>query len=302
MFKLRTRFGMRDAVRCIAAGSISALCLLLPATAFCDPPTAMAPPVAAQSDQVGAADSDSVFQWTEVPENQQVPLTRAVFDQNGYQLYDTVGETIQVPFANNNLYVMKFALSPTGDMYFVNTGDYPVLYVPQNGYLENASVPGARWYPFSDTFHPAQPVFLGVAPSWSAFIGMGWYPNMVFYGGYYSHSAFVAGGVFLPTVGLSIVIGGTPYHSWAGYHNYYIGHPGPTFAHGAPFTPAHEFRGALGGGHWGPGAADHSFGGPSVGRPSAGGPSGHFGPSASHMFRGTRDMVRGHNDHGHDSH
>ena len=90
-----------------------------------------------------------------------MPLTRAVFDQNGYQLFDTVGETILVPFTNNNLYVMKFAPSPDGTLYLVNQGDVPVLYVPAGGYLENAAVAGARWYPFPDEFRPAQPVFLG---------------------------------------------------------------------------------------------------------------------------------------------
>ena len=105
---------------------------------------------------------DTTFQWTEVPQNQRVPLTRAVFDQNGYQLFDTAGETVLVPFADNNLYVMKFAPSDDGTLYLVNDGNVPVLYVPQGGYLENATVAGARWYPFPETFRPQSRSFWGL--------------------------------------------------------------------------------------------------------------------------------------------
>jgi hypothetical protein len=170
---------------------------------------------------------DSVFNWTEVPQNQRVPLTRAVFDKGGYQLYDTQGETIIVPFANQNLYVMKFGLSDDGSTYFENEGTVPVLYIPRDGYLENASAPGTRWFPFPKEYHYAQPVFLGVAPSYVDFVDMGWYPGMVCYGGYYSHTSFISGGIFLPTIGLSFFIGGHPYYGWHGYHHYYDNHPAP---------------------------------------------------------------------------
>ncbi len=205
---------------------------VLAGRAAADPPLTMAPPIQssvsqAADDYSGDASRDSVFNWAEVPQNQQVPIRRAVFDQGGYQLYDSAGETIVVPFANQNLYVMKFALSNNGDTYFVNTGDAPVLYLPQGGSLENASVPGARWYPFPRDFHPAQPVFLGIAPSYPEFIDMGWYPDMYAYGGYYGHRAFVSGGIFLPTIGLEFVIGGRSYDGWRPYHHYYDYHPAP---------------------------------------------------------------------------
>jgi hypothetical protein len=186
----------------------------------------MAPPVDSTVANV-APQGDSVFNWQEVPQDQNVPITRAVFDQGGYQLYDTQGETIVVPFQDQNLYVMKFAVSDTGSMYFVNTGDAPVLYVPENGYLENASVPGAKWYPFTPKFHPATPVFLGIAPSWHVFIGMGWYPDMFCYGGYWCTTPFAVGVSFWPTADLFFVIGGAHFWGWGGYDHYFWAHPAP---------------------------------------------------------------------------
>ena len=195
-------------------------------TATMAPPVENSAPVDAASANGSNAAADSVFNWQEIPANQNVPLSRASFDQGGYQLYDTVGETIIVPFTNHNLYVMKFAESPNGKLYFVNQGGYPVLYVPHGGYLNNASVSGARWYPFGAEYHPVQPVFLGIAPSYSEFIGLGWYSNTFLYGGYYGHTSFLAGGLFLPTIGLFFEVGGHPYYGWNGYHNYYFAHPG----------------------------------------------------------------------------
>jgi hypothetical protein len=246
--------------------------LLITASAFADDPVTMAPPIgnasAAQplDGAPGNASADSVFNWTEIPQNEQVPIRRATFDQGGYQLYDTVGETIVVPFTNENLYVMKFGQSKNGKMYFINTGDYPLLYVPKNGYLENATVSGARWYPFSQDFHPEQPVFLGIAPSWPTFIDMGWYPGMSYWGGYWCNTSFIAGGIFLPTIGLFFEIGGHPYYGWPAYRSYCFYHPAPyrityyrpDFYRWAnrPYWEHRPFVGA-GGTHW----ADRSLGG-----------------------------------------
>ena len=211
-----------------AACGAAALTLLgVTARTFADPPVSLAPPVPASA-APGTLDAapDTTFQWTEVPQGQRVPLTRAAFDQNGYQLFDTVGETVLVPFTSNNLYVMKFAPSDDNTLYFINNGDTPVLYVPRGGYLENATVAGARWYPFpDDTFQPAHPVFLGVAPSWDAFVSFGWSPGLVIRGGYFSNRSFISGGVFLPTAGLTFEFGGVRYPSWDAYHAYYAGHP-----------------------------------------------------------------------------
>ena len=275
-------------------------------------PVTMAPPVPEQSvpdsqypqsaegTPVNVSQS-SVFNWAEIPQDQRVPVTRVSFDQGGYQVYDTVGETIVVPFANKNLYVMKFAVSPDDTMFFENTNGAPVLYVPQNGYLENATVPGAKWYPFSEKFHPAEPVFLGIAPSYPVFVGLGWYPQTILYGGYYGHTSFIEGGVFLPSIGLSFFIGGHPYYGYSGYRNYIFDHPAPyhvgyfnrdvyRFA-GRPIGVDHRF---YGGGHGG--YVGHSFGGYHVGdhglvggfrgdHQALGGGSRSFGDGV-HTFRG----------------
>lgn len=163
------------------------------------------------------------YNWTEVPVNQQVPVTRAVFDQGGYQLYSPQG-TIVVPFTNQNLYVMKFGQSQNGGMSFVNSGQYPTLFLPPGAGLDNAVQPGARWYPFPQNYAYTQPVYVGLAPSWSAFSGMGWYPGMSYYGGYWGANPYG----FAPMVGLHFLIGGSPYYGWNSYHSYYNSHPGYT--------------------------------------------------------------------------
>jgi hypothetical protein len=193
----------------------------------------MAPPIAANaspgpdnSSDTSADAASTVFNWQELPVNQKVPLTRAVFDQGGYQLYDTVGETVLIPFKDNNLFVMKFAVSPDETTYFENSGEAPILFVPQDGYLENATVPGAKWYPFTADFAPADPVYLGVAPSWSDYVGIGWYPNMDCYGGYWRGSTF---GEYQPSVGLCISFGDNTFFGWGNYDNFLVGFPAPYF-------------------------------------------------------------------------
>ena len=262
---------VRGALSLAVAAGVS----LAAGTAFADDPTSMAPPVqssvpASFSNGTNTA-ADSVFNWQEIPANQQVPLTRASFDQGGYQLYDAVGETIVVPFTHENLYVMKFAASPNGTLYFENEGGYPVLYVPRGGYLENATVSGARWYPFGQDFHPAEPVFLGIAPSYDEFLNLGWYPDTFFYGGFYGHTSFISGGVFLPTIGLFFEVGGHPYYGWNAYHNYYFAHPGfyrtnyfnrdfyhYAGSHYTQFAPGRRF-GGYAGGHSYAGGFNHGF-------------------------------------------
>lgn len=237
--------------------------MALTSSAFADDGYSMAPPVQQAAPAGASGGADSVFQWNEVPQDQQIPVVRGVFDQGGYQLYDNVGETIVVPFANNDLYVMRFAISDNGSMYFVNNGTEPTLYVPQNGYLENATVPGARWYPFTKTFHPAEPVFLGIAPSWHLFIGMGWYPHMSCWGGYWADRPFIAGAVFVPCSGFVFDVGGSFFFGWGSYHNYWWHTPPPyhmAYWHrdvyrwaARPIGPSHAFvgvRGGFGGGHF----------------------------------------------------
>ena len=167
---------------------------------------------------------NGAYNWTDVPVNQQVQISRAVFDQGGYQLYSPQG-TIVVPFANQNMYVMKFGQSNNGGMYFVNNGQFPTLFIPPGAALQNAAQPGAQWYPFPQNYAYSQPVYVGLAPSWSAFTGMGWYPGMSYYGGYWGASPYSIMG---PMIGLHFLIGGSPYYGWNSYHSYYMGHPGYT--------------------------------------------------------------------------
>ena len=195
------------------------------------PPVMMAPPatpvtisqpMGQNSDgQNGPNGQSGAYNWTDVPVNQQVQITRALFDQGGYQLYSPQG-TIVIPFANQNMYVMKFGQSQNGGMYFVSNGQFPTLYVPPGAYLDNAAQPGAHWYPFPQNYAYSSPVYVGLAPSWSAFSGMGWYPGMSYYGGYYGYNPY---SIIGPMVGLHFLIGGSPYYGWNSYHSYYNSHP-----------------------------------------------------------------------------
>ncbi len=186
-------------------------------------PVTQAPPVATSAPPMNSGQPQQgggeVFQWQDVPVNQQVPISRAVFDQGGYQIFANTGETIVVPFVNQNLYAMKFGQTG-GQPYFVNEGTAPVLYLPQGGFLENASAQGARWYPFSQGYAYRQPVYVGLAPTWSDYVGMGWYPGMHYYGGLWGISPYHP--VWMP--GFYINIGGSRYSSYNSYRTYYTTH------------------------------------------------------------------------------
>ena len=186
-------------------------------------PVAMAPPVSAPPP--AAASNGEVYQWQDVPKGQEIVITRAVFDQGGYQLYASTGETIVVPFANQNMYVMKFGKSENGGMYFVSDGSTPTLYVPNGAGLENAAAQGAKWYPFPQNYAYARPVYMGLAPSWSDYVAMSWYPGMSYYGGYYGYRPWMPGLMYSPMVGLNINIGGRPYYGWNSYSSYYRSNP-----------------------------------------------------------------------------
>jgi hypothetical protein len=228
---------MSSRLVCFGVG-LAAVFSLAVASAFAEAPDdSMAPPVQPTDSAPATAaatlgKSDNVFSWQEVPVNQQIPITRAVFDKGGYVLYDTVGETITVPFVNDNLFVMKFGHSTTGDMYFTNDGTAPTLFLPPGGYLENASVPdsstpGAKWYPFTANDPTSDPQYIGIAPSYAAYENMGWYPDMNCWGGYYGSTSYLDGGVFLPEPGLAYVIGGYPCSGWSGYLGYCSAYPAP---------------------------------------------------------------------------
>ena len=325
IFSSKSRTISKNITRSAAVLAVAAGLSLAAGAAHADDPTTMAPPVQSSfpAEDGGTsgvnASADSVFNWQEIPADQQVPLTRATFDQGGYQLYDTQGETIVVPFTNQNLYVMKFAASPNGTLYFENTGGYPVLYVPSGGFVENATVAGARWYPFGKAdsdFHPVEPVFLGIAPSYPEFIDLGWYPDTYFYGGYYGHTSFLAGGVFLPTIGLFFSIGGHPYYGWNSYHRYYEDHPGfhhtsyynRNFYHYAgsnyrAFAPDRRFGGGFHGDnnfHGGGSRYYHaggSYHGSYTGRNGFVGRTGFGGGSSGRTFRGVTGFGGDHSNY-----
>jgi hypothetical protein len=209
--------------------SLLAVASLSMMTAGCrkDPPVTMAPPVQAPPPQQQASEgSAGVFNWKDVPVNQEIPISRGTFDQGGYQLYATSGETIVVPFENQNMYVMKFGKTSDGRMYFKNDGTTPTLFVPNGGFLENATAQGAKWYPFSQNFAYSRPVYMGIAPSWNEYVGMGWYPGMTYYGGYWGYRPWYPGFAYTPMIGLNFNIGGRPYYGWNSYSNYYRSNPG----------------------------------------------------------------------------
>ena len=114
-----------------------------------------------------AQNTRSVFYWKEVTVGQKVLISQAGFYPEGFELIDTVGHKILIPFnfETHHVYTLKFAVSPDGTLYFVNQGDYPVLYLPQDGFLVNGLWTDTRWYPFTGAFHPSRPVFLSIAPA-----------------------------------------------------------------------------------------------------------------------------------------
>jgi hypothetical protein len=177
----------------------------------------MAPPVAVNNGQ-GAG----VYQWQDVPVNQQVPIIRATFDQGGYQIFAQSGETIVVPFANNNMYVMKFGRS-NGDNYFVNENGVPVLYLRPGQGLENAAAQGALWYPIPQNYAYSAPMYVALAPTWNDYTNMGWYPGMTYYGGMWGYSPYSH---FAWMPGFYISVGGHRYTDYGGYHSYYTSTPG----------------------------------------------------------------------------
>lgn len=217
------KLGSEMAKQQLMLATITLLALGALTGCYRDKPVAMAPPVSAPPP--AAPSNGEVYQWQDVPKGQEIPITRAVFDQGGYQLYASTGETIVVPFANQNMYVMKFGKSENGGMYFVSDGSTPTLYVPNGAGLENAAAQGAKWYPFPQNYAYTRPVYMGLAPTWSDYVAMSWYPGMLYYGGYYGYRPWMPGLMFSPMVGLNINIGGRPYYGWNSYSTYYRSNP-----------------------------------------------------------------------------
>lgn len=237
-----------------------------------------------------------VYNWQDVPAGQQVFIAQAQFDQGGYQLVTDSGDTIVVPFANQNLYVMRFGRA-NGQTYFVNDNGVPTLFLTPGTGLANANpnANGARWYPLPDDYNYTRPVYVGLAPSWNDYTGMGWYPGMMMYGGMYGYSPYHMG--WMP--GFNIFIGGSRYNNWGGYHSYYNSHPGyyrPTVVYNNYNTRprgsgSYRYTGATG--SYRPGGATGSYR-PNSGsyRPNGGGsfsrPSGSFNNGAGAGFGASR--------------
>ncbi len=210
--------------------SVAIICLA--GLAGCGPsynnmPVNAAPPMAQQmpndNNNGGGAmaqGSGGIFQWEQVPAGQQVPITSASFDQGGYQIFAQSGETIVVPFVNQNLYVMKFGRS-NGQGYFINDNGVPTLFLPPGGYVSNAAAQGAKWYPIPNDYAYERPMYVGMAQNWGDFTGMGWYPGMAYYGGMYGYSPGIHIG-WMP--GFHVSIGGLSYSSFGAYHGYYSTH------------------------------------------------------------------------------
>jgi hypothetical protein len=227
----------------------------------------MAPPVASNNAQGGG-----VYQWQDVPANQQVPITRATFDQGGYQIFAQSGETIVVPFANSNLYVMKFGRSNSGQPYFVNENGTPVLYLSPGMGLENAAAQGALWYPIPQTYTGyTQPMYVALAPSWNDYANMGWYPGMSYYGGMFGYTPYSH---FAWMPGWYINVGGHRYNDYHNYYSYYNSTPG-YIRNRVVYTNYNAPRGVVG----------RSFG--STGSYNAGRSTGSFGSGRMSGSTGT---------------
>lgn len=196
--------------------ALSGLALLSAGCFSSNSPVTMAPPVAAPP-AMGASAGET-WNWKDVPAGQKIPITRGVFDQGGYQLYARTGETVVVPFENQNMYVLKFGQT-SGETYYITENGAPTLYIERNGYLENASAQGAKWYPFSKDFAYERPAYIGIAPSWGEYMAMGWYSGMLYHGGYWGYRPWYPGYGYSPMVGLNINIGGRGY-GWNDYRSY----------------------------------------------------------------------------------
>ena len=161
--------------------------------------------------------------WQKVPQGQQIPVKQATFDQAGYWIETDNGQTISVPFADQNMYVMKFGRSDTGQSYFVNDGAAPVLYLTQDAYLANAAAQNARWYPLTPDYPYTTPVYVAMAGNWPLYTAMGWYPGMAIYGGLWRTSMNAP---FAVMPGYYTRVGGVVYRTFRDYRNYYTTHPG----------------------------------------------------------------------------
>jgi len=189
-------------------------------------------PVIGAHSPIAPTDSDgaltptaSEYSWNLAPVDQHITILRATFDKGGYQLRTASGNLIVVPFSERNMFVMKFALTEDGGTYFVNSGSAPVLYMPADGYVENATLRGSFWYPFNRQFRPEMPVYAAVAPNWPAFTSMSWYRGMKCSGSFWTDTQFGPKGLVIPAVGLAYVVDGRRIEGWQKFRDWSQAHP-----------------------------------------------------------------------------
>ena len=180
-------------------------------------------PKAAAPAATGTVTDQTVYHWRDVPPGLKVPVKATHFDLGGYQVYGQAGETIDIPFKGQNLNVLKFAPSKSGESYFVADDTAPTLYLSNADYLQNSAIEGARWYPLAANDTASAPSYVSLAPNWNQLANMDWYPNtnMDVVSGYQTvNGGSVAG------PGYSISVNGTSFSTAAAYNAYVTAHPG----------------------------------------------------------------------------
>jgi hypothetical protein len=205
---------------------------------------------------------------SEVPKGQQIPVASAQFDQGGYLVTERSGRTIDVPFADQNLEVMRFARSTTGETYLVNEQEGPVLYVPSHYFLVSTVGVSARWQPLPDTYVDVRPIYVSIAPNWDDFIHLDFYADMRWYGGVWGYRRG-----YLEAMPHRAVFFGGHIYGYEDYRRYAHEHPGAHISRSVARERAHsearnrltsldrraiEHRDAVEGGHRDTGSTIHN--------------------------------------------
>ena len=95
----------------------------------------------------------------------------------------------------------------------------PVLYLPEDGFLENAAVQNARWYPIPQNFEYTAPVYVTPVSGMTEYTAMGWYPGLYLYGGVWASRPSTS---FTWTPGYYVSVDGTRFASYEAYRAYYL--------------------------------------------------------------------------------
>ena len=163
------------------------------------------------------------YNWTEVPAGSRCQFSAPSLTRAAISSIQPQG-TIVVPFANQNLYVMKFGQSYNGGMYFINNGQYPTFYLPAGRRTSTMQPSRERTGTRSRKTMPIRSLYMSVlrqvGPHSRGWAGIPACPTTAATG------ATVPYSMIGPMVGLHFLIGGSPYYGWNSYHSYYYsGHP-----------------------------------------------------------------------------